>query len=156
MSSSLTPFTRPAARDKRTETATATPPLGLVQRPRRNRKADWSRRLVAEHVLSVDDLIWPLFLIDGTGRREPVSSMPGVERLTVDEAVREAARAARLGIPALAVFPNTDPVAARPARLRGAERPQPRLPGRARHQGGGAGDRRRHGRGARSLYQPRP
>jgi porphobilinogen synthase len=109
MSSSLTPFTRPAARDKRTETATATPPLGLVQRPRRNRKADWSRRLVAEHVLTVDDLIWPLFLIDGTGGREPVSSMPGVERLTVDEAVREAARAARLGIPAIAVFPNTDP-----------------------------------------------
>ena len=109
MSSSLTPFTRPAGRDKRTETATATTPLGLVQRPRRNRKADWSRRLVAEHVLTVDDLIWPLFLIDGTGRREPVSSMPGVERLTVDEAVREAARAARLGIPAIAVFPNTDP-----------------------------------------------
>ncbi|MFL5004304.1 MAG: porphobilinogen synthase [Microvirga sp.] len=110
MSSSLTPFTRPAARDKRTETATATsPPLGLVQRPRRNRKADWSRRLVAEHVLTVDDLIWPLFLIDGTGRREPVASMPGVERLTVDEAVCEAARAARLGIPAIAVFPNTDP-----------------------------------------------
>ena len=109
MSSSLTPFTRPAARDKRTEAATATSPLGLVQRPRRNRKADWSRRLVAEHVLTVDDLIWPLFLIDGTGRREPVSSMPGVERLTVDEAVREAARAARLGIPAIAVFPNTDP-----------------------------------------------
>ncbi|HZY22082.1 MAG TPA: porphobilinogen synthase, partial [Beijerinckiaceae bacterium] len=71
MSSSLTPFTRPAARDKRTEAATATSPLGLVQRPRRNRKADWSRRLVAEHVLTVDDLIWPLFLIDGTGRREP-------------------------------------------------------------------------------------
>src|SRR4051794_8389330 len=109
MSSSLTPFTRPAARDKRTEAATATSPLGLVQRPRRNRKADWSRRLVAEHVLTVDDLIWPLFLIDGTGGREPVSSMPGVERLTVDEAVREAARAARLGIPAIAVFPNTDP-----------------------------------------------
>ena len=156
MSSSLTPFTRPAARDKRTETATAMPPLGLVQRPRRNRKADWSRRLVREHVLTVDDLIWPLFLIDGTGRREPVASMPGVDRLTVDEAVREAARAARLGIPAIAVFPNTDPCAARPARLRGAERPQPRLPGRARHQGGGAGDRHRHRRGARSLYQPRP
>ena len=68
MSSSLTPFTRPAARDKRTEAATATSPLGLVQRPRRNRKADWSRRLVRENVLTVDDLIWPLFLIDGSER----------------------------------------------------------------------------------------
>jgi porphobilinogen synthase len=109
MSSSLTPFTRPAARDKRSESAAATTPLGLVQRPRRNRKADWSRRLVREHVLTVDDLIWPLFLMDGAGRREPVGSMPGVERLTPDEAVREAERAARLGIPAIAVFPNTDP-----------------------------------------------
>src|SRR3954465_13226479 len=109
MSSSLTPFTRPAARDKRTETASATPPLALTHRPRRNRKADWSRRLVAEHVLTVDDLIWPLFLIDGTGGGGAGSSIPGVAGPTVDEAVREAARAARLGIPAIAVFPNTDP-----------------------------------------------
>src|SRR4051794_9887327 len=128
MSSSLTPFTRPAARDKRTEAATATSPLGLVQRPRRNRKADWSRRLVAEHVLTVDDLIWPLFLIDGTGGREPVSSMPGVERLTVDEAVREAARAARLGIPAIAPLPQTHPPPPRPPRPPGPNRRQPRLP----------------------------
>src|SRR3954468_24351280 len=106
MSSSLTPFTRPAARDKRTQSTAATTPLGLVQRPRRNRKADWSRRLVREHVLTVDDLIWPLFLMDGATRREPVASMPGVERLTPDEAVREAERAARLGIPAIAVFPH--------------------------------------------------
>jgi porphobilinogen synthase len=60
-------------------------------------------------VLTVDDLIWPLFLIEGTARREPVSSMPGVERLTVDEAVREAERAAQLRIPAIALFPYTDP-----------------------------------------------
>src|SRR4051794_41729304 len=106
MSSSLTPFTRPAARDKRTEAATATSPLGLVQRPRRNRKADWSRRLVAEHVLTVDDLIWPLFLIDGTGGREPVSSMPGVERLTVDEAGGEAAPPARPRHPAVPRLPD--------------------------------------------------
>ncbi|HVL73454.1 MAG TPA: porphobilinogen synthase [Beijerinckiaceae bacterium] len=76
---------------------------------RRNRKAEWSRRLVRENELTVADLIWPLFLMDGEGARQPVGSMPGVERLTVDEAVREAERAARLGIPALAVFPNTDP-----------------------------------------------
>jgi porphobilinogen synthase len=110
MTSSLTPFSRPSARkSKHSEPAVATTPLALVQRPRRNRKADWARRLVREHELSVNDLIWPLFLMDGTSRREPVGSMPGVERLTVDEAVREAKRAAKLRIPALAVFPNTDP-----------------------------------------------
>ncbi|GLK55853.1 porphobilinogen synthase [Methylopila capsulata] len=83
--------------------------LDLAKRPRRNRRADWSRRLVRENVLTVDDLIWPIFLIEGEGRREAVSAMPGVERLSVDEAVRGAERAARLGIPALALFPYTDP-----------------------------------------------
>ena len=85
------------------------PSLGLVKRPRRNRKADWARRLVRENTVTVDDLIWPIFLIEGTGRREPVRSMPGVDRLSVDQAVREAARAATLGIPVLALFPNTEP-----------------------------------------------
>jgi porphobilinogen synthase len=97
------PFPRPAAPE-------ASPALQLGQRPRRNRKAEWCRRLVREHRLTADDLIWPLFLIDGEGRREPVGSMPGIERLTVDEAVRAAEHAASLRIPALAVFPNTDPV----------------------------------------------
>ena len=83
--------------------------LALTQRPRRNRKADWSRRLMRETNLTVDDLIWPLFLMEGSGTREPVTSMPGVERLAVDEAVREAERAATLGIPAIALFPNTEP-----------------------------------------------
>jgi porphobilinogen synthase len=64
---------------------------------------------VRENVLSVGDLIWPIFLIDGENRRVPVNAMPGVERLTVDEAVREAERAASLGIPAIGVFPYTDP-----------------------------------------------
>jgi porphobilinogen synthase len=85
------------------------PRLDLAVRPRRNRKADWTRRLVAETTLSVDDLIWPLFLVDGTKTRAAVPSMPGVERLSVDEAVREAERAARLRIPCLALFPYTDP-----------------------------------------------
>ncbi len=76
---------------------------------RRNRKADWSRRLVREATLTVDDLIWPMFLIDGEKRRDAVPSMPGVERLSVDEAVRDAERAAKLGIPAIALFPYTDP-----------------------------------------------
>jgi porphobilinogen synthase len=76
---------------------------------RRNRRADWSRRLVAETALSANDLIWPLFLVDGNKTRVPVPSMPGVERLSVDEAVREAERAARLHIPCIALFPYTDP-----------------------------------------------
>jgi porphobilinogen synthase len=82
--------------------------LDLPQRPRRNRKADWTRRLVAEHVLTTNDLIWPLFLIDGDKRRVPVNAMPGVDRLTVEEAVREAERAVNLKIPAIAFFPNTE------------------------------------------------
>ncbi len=83
--------------------------LDLATRPRRNRKAEWSRRLVREHELSVNDLIWPIFLVEGTGKTEKVASMPGVERFSVDVAVREAEAAAKLGIPALALFPNTDP-----------------------------------------------
>jgi len=79
------------------------------RRPRRNRRTDWSRRLVRETSLSVNDLNWPIFLIDGERRRDPVASMPGVERLSVDVAVGEAERAARLGIPAIALFPFTDP-----------------------------------------------
>jgi porphobilinogen synthase len=83
--------------------------LDLSQRPRRNRKAQWARRLVAEHVLTTNDLIWPLFLIDGEKRRVPVAAMPGVDRLSVDEAVREAGRAVALDIPAIAFFPYTEP-----------------------------------------------
>jgi porphobilinogen synthase len=84
------------------------PRLDLIHRPRRNRKAEWSRRLVRENVLTTNDLIWPLFLIDGERRREPVASLPGVERVSVDEAVRDAERAAELGVPALAFFPYTE------------------------------------------------
>jgi porphobilinogen synthase len=65
--------------------------------------------MVRENVLTADDLIWPLFLVDGNRTRNPVPSMPGVERLSVDEAVRDAVRAAELGIPCLALFPYTDP-----------------------------------------------
>lgn len=76
-------------------------------RMRRNRRTDWSRRLVREHELSVNDLIWPVFVVEGAGRRVPVASMPGVERYSVDVLVEEAARAESLGIPALAIFPVT-------------------------------------------------
>jgi porphobilinogen synthase len=81
----------------------------LVQRPRRLRRADWSRRLVRETVLTADDLIWPIFILDGEKTRQPVASMPGVERLSIDEAVKACAHAAKLGIPAVALFPYTDP-----------------------------------------------
>src|SRR6266705_1261415 len=84
-------------------------PLELARRPRRNRRAEWARRMVRETVLTTDDLIWPLFLVDGANARVPVASMPGVERLTVDQAVRDAERAAQLAIPCLALFPYTDP-----------------------------------------------
>ncbi|GGK37914.1 porphobilinogen synthase [Salinarimonas ramus] len=110
--SSLTPFQRPSSRAEEAGAAAAQDLAGrldLRQRPRRNRKADWSRRLVRENTLTVDDLIWPIFLTDGTGVREGVQSMPDVQRLSVDEAVADAERAAALGIPALALFPNTDP-----------------------------------------------
>lgn len=83
--------------------------LDLPHRLRRNRRADWARRLVRETTLTVDDLIWPIFLIDGGKRREPVASLPGVERMSVDEAARSVEEAAALGIPAVALFPYTDP-----------------------------------------------
>jgi porphobilinogen synthase len=78
------------------------------RRLRRMRKADWSRRLVQENRLTVDDLIWPIFIIGGENRREEIPAMPGVSRLSVDLAVKEAERAAKLGIPALATFPNVE------------------------------------------------
>jgi porphobilinogen synthase len=83
--------------------------LDLTSRLRRNRKTEWTRRLVRENVLTRDDLIWPLFLVDGPHARVPVPSMPGVERLSIDHAVREAERGAKLAIPCLALFPYTDP-----------------------------------------------
>jgi porphobilinogen synthase len=110
MSSKLTPIIRPDFRETAREAVeTRAPALSLRNRPRRNRKSDWSRRLVRENVLSVGDLIWPLFLVDGEKQRIPIGAMPGVERLTVDEAVREAERAAGLGIPAIGLFPYTEP-----------------------------------------------
>ena len=81
----------------------------LPVRLRRNRQTEWVRRLVRETTLSADDLIWPIFLREGDRVREPVAAMPGVERLSVDLAVEAAAEAAALGIPALALFPFTDP-----------------------------------------------
>jgi len=78
-------------------------------RMRRLRRHDWTRRLVAENALSPSDLIWPVFVIEGENRREPVASMPGVERLSIDLMAAAAKDAAALGIPAIALFPRIDP-----------------------------------------------
>src|SRR5262245_34592329 len=74
-------------------------------RMRRNRQHDWSRRLVREHTLSAADLIWPVFVKDGGSKREAVPAMPGVFRLTIPALLEAAEQAAKLGIPAIALFP---------------------------------------------------
>jgi len=71
------------------------------------RRDDFSRRLMRETVLTPDDLIYPVFVLEGTGNREPVASMPGVERLSIDLLVKEAKEIAGLGVPAMALFPVT-------------------------------------------------
>ena len=81
-------------------------PLG---RSRRLRRTPWMRDLVRETHLSVSDLIWPIFIREGEGIREPVASLPGVDRLSIDNAVIAAEEAATLGIPVIALFPYTDP-----------------------------------------------
>jgi porphobilinogen synthase len=80
-----------------------------ASRPRRLRQTPWIRDMVAENVLTPADFIWPCFVIDGNDRAEPVASMPGVERLTIDRLVAKAHEAADLGVPAIAIFPYTDP-----------------------------------------------
>ncbi len=85
------------------------PPAFPAIRMRRNRKSDWARRMVRESRLSPDDLIWPVFLVDGDNIRQPVASMPHVERLSVDQAVLAAKEARELGIPCIAPFPYTNP-----------------------------------------------
>ena len=77
-------------------------------RMRRMRRDDFSRRLMRESALTANDLIYPVFVLDGEKRREPVASMPGVERQSIDMLLRSAEKAARLGIPALALFPVID------------------------------------------------
>jgi porphobilinogen synthase len=85
-------------------------PLGDFPRVRmrRMRRDEFSRRLMREHVLTTDDLIYPVFVIEGKGRTEPVSSMPGVLRYTVDRLLKHAENCVALGLPALALFPAID------------------------------------------------
>ena len=80
-------------------------------RPRRMRRDDFSRRLMREHVLTTNDLIWPVFVHEGENRVEAVGSMPGVERLSIDVLLARAEEALKLGVPAIALFPVTPPEA---------------------------------------------
>ncbi len=84
-----------------------TPPFPAA-RSRRLRRTPWIRELVQETQLSVSDLIWPIFVREGEGVEEPVASLPGVNRLSIDNAVKASERAAVLGIPVIALFPYTD------------------------------------------------
>ena len=77
------------------------------RRPRRMRRDDFSRRLMRETTLTVDDLIYPVFVLDQAGKRETVPSMPGIERMTIDVLLRETEELVKLGIPAVALFPVT-------------------------------------------------
>jgi porphobilinogen synthase len=79
--------------------------MQLFHRPRRLRKTDWSRRLVQENQLSSNDFIYPVFLLEGNGREETVSSMPGVSRLSLDKLILVAEDCVKLGIPVMALFP---------------------------------------------------
>ena len=106
--------------DKKVETGQAKTPQSANRAPempgggfpatrmRRPRQAEWSRRLMRENRLTTDDLIWPIFVVAGENQRVPISSMPGVERLSVDLAVAAAEEAASLSIPTIALFPYTD------------------------------------------------
>jgi len=84
-----------------------THPRFPTTRMRRNRHDEFTRRLVAENAVSVNDLIWPIFIIEGQHQRVPVGSMPGVDRVTLDLLPAHVEEAARLGIPAIALFPAT-------------------------------------------------
>lgn len=78
-------------------------------RLRRLRRHDFSRRLVAEHRLTVNDLIYPVFVMEGTQRQDPVASMPGISRMTLDLLIKEAEIVAKLGVPVIALFPVIEP-----------------------------------------------
>ena len=78
-----------------------------LSRPRRMRRDDFSRRLMRENILTCDDLIYPVFVLEGEGQREAIASMPGIERLSIDLLLKEAGELVELGIPAIALFPVT-------------------------------------------------
>jgi hypothetical protein len=119
-------------------------------RMRRNRKSPWSRKLVAENALTAADLIWPMFVIEGRNQRVPVASMPGIERLSVDQVVAASEEAVSLGIPAVALFPYTDPALRTPD-----GREALNSDNLVCHSRGGPRRRRAARRRARSLHESR-
>ena len=108
--------------------------LDLAVRLRRNRKTDWARRLVRENSLTVDDLIWPIFVCEGENTRQPVASMPGVERLSVDEAVRAARGGGGTGYSGARAVSLYRPGLRERAGQRGAQSGKSRLPRLPRDQ----------------------
>ena len=105
-------FRKPAAKPAPTalpEAAAQAGPAFPRARMRRNRRHEWSRRLVAENVLTPDDFIWPVFIHEGDNSALDIPSMPGAQRLSIDLLVERAAEAAELGIPCIALFPAIDP-----------------------------------------------
>ncbi len=125
-------------------------------RLRRNRREDWSRRLVAEHRLSADDLIWPVFVQEGKNARTPVASMPGVDRLSVDLFVEAARRGARSRHSRRRDLPGDRSQGQDARRARSLQSRQSRLPRHPRREEGRPGHRHPVRRGARSLQQRRP
>lgn len=107
---SLRPQRKPTGPATKDEGATGSRTHGQYPRTRmrRNRRDDWTRRLVAENALTTNDLIWPIFVHEGENNSEPVPSMPGVNRLSPDLAADAARHAVALGIPVIAVFPALD------------------------------------------------
>ena len=143
----------PAEAKDRTEAA---PPLDLATRLRRNRRTEWARRMVRENVLTTDDLIWPLFVVEGSSAR--AGRLDARRRSPARRSTWCARPSARrkLGIPCVALFPYTDP-SLRDEHGSEALNPDNLVCQRdPRHQEGGARDRRAVRRGARSLHQPRP
>ena len=82
--------------------------MTMLKRPRRMRESSFSRTLMRENNISVSNLIYPMFVIEGTGIRQDIESMPGIQRLSIDELIKDASECDQLGIPAIAIFPYID------------------------------------------------
>ena len=153
MTSSLT---APESGEPIEEAKRAVARLDLVHRPRRNRKAEWTRKLVREHVLTSGDLIWPIFLVEGRGVRTPVASMARRRAAFGRRGGRGGARGRKPRHSRHRALSLHGAGATQPVGQRSAERSEPRLPGLRRDQARRPGHRPRHGCRARPLYEPRP
>ena len=82
--------------------------MTMLNRPRRMRESSFSRTLMRENNIAVSNLIYPIFVIEGIGVRQDIESMPGIQRLSIDELIKDASECHQLGIPAIAIFPYID------------------------------------------------